>query len=392
MTTDHHSKVSVDQSPLPIEAFDVSRKDPTLPDSGGFSGTGQKAEKKTENKWRRETWLLWGLLVLAVIYTLELVKELLIPVALALLLSLLLAPLVRRLERLHLPRPLGAGVIVLTLFGALSYGIAGAVNPVGEWIEQAPTVLRQLERKVYPIKKTVEEVSKTADKVDQIATVGATQTVEIKGISLQDMLYANTRGVVTGTLMASLLLYFLLSWGSILLARIGMMLDDRRSGRQFLELFRVVEGELSKYLSTITLINIGLGAVVAVVLYLLEMPNPMLWGAVAGLLNFIPYLGGLVTALLLAMTSLLNFDGLFMPTVVVSIFVALTIIEGQILTPLIVGRRLALNPLIVFLSVIFWFWLWGMMGALMAVPILISLKLMGDRVAAMKPLALIAGR
>ncbi|OMH34013.1 hypothetical protein BGP75_11400 [Motiliproteus sp. MSK22-1] len=332
------------------------------------------------------------MLVLAVIYTLELVKELLIPVALALLLSLLLAPLVRRLERLHLPRPLGAGVIVLTLFGALSYGIAGAVNPVGEWIEQAPTVLRQLERKVYPIKKTVEEVSKTADKVDQIATVGATQTVEIKGISLQDMLYANTRGVVTGTLMASLLLYFLLSWGSILLARIGMMLDDRRSGRQFLELFRVVEGELSKYLSTITLINIGLGAVVAVVLYLLEMPNPMLWGAVAGLLNFIPYLGGLVTALLLAMTSLLNFDGLFMPTVVVSIFVALTIIEGQILTPLIVGRRLALNPLIVFLSVIFWFWLWGMMGALMAVPILISLKLMGDRVAAMKPLALIAGR
>jgi predicted PurR-regulated permease PerM len=341
---------------------------------------------------RIEARLLMGLMSLAVIYTLALAQKFLVPVTLAVLLSLVLAPVVRWLERFHVPRTLGAGFIVLMLLSALSYGLASSVEPVSNWFEHAPRILRQIEQKVYPIKKTVEEVSKTAEQVDRIASISTTQTVEVKGISFRDVLYANARGLITGTVMTALLLYFLLAWGRFMLMRVIGLLDEHDRRQRYLELSSILEGEVSKYLFTITLINFVLGTVVAAALYAFGMPNPLLWGAVAALLNYIPYLGGMVTASLLGVTALLTFEGLSLPALVVAAFAGLTILEGQIVTPLVLGRRLALNPLVVFLSVVFWFWLWGVMGALMAVPMLITLKLIGDRVEAMRPIAVIAGR
>ena len=324
--------------------------------------------------------LLLSLVSLAVLYTLVLAQTVLAPLALAFLLSLVLAPIVRWLECLHVPRTLGAGLIVLLLLSGLSYGVASSIEPVSNWVEQAPRILRQLEHKIYPIKKTVEEVSKTAEQVDRIASVSTEETVEIKNISFRDMLYANSRGLATGTVMTTFLLYFLLSWGQVMLLRIMKLFDQHRQRQRYLELVTFLEGEISKYLFTITLINAGLGVVVAAALYAIEMPNPLLWGVIAALFNYIPYLGGLVTAVLLGATALLSFDGLAVPALVVAVFAGLTIFEGQIVTPLLLGRRLALNPLVVFLSVIFWFWLWGVMGALMAVPMLITIKLISDRV------------
>ena len=154
----------------------------------------------------------------------------------------------------------------------------------------------------------------------------------------------------------------------------------------------ILEGEVSKYLATIALINFCLGIIVAAVLFAFGMPNPLLWGAAAALFNFIPYLGGMTTAILLGATALLTFDGFAVPVLVVASFIGLTIIEGQIVTPLRLGKRLALNPLVVFLSVVFLFWLWGVLGALMAVPMLITLKLIGDQVESLRPISVIAGR
>ena len=278
------------------------------------------------------------------------------------------------------------------LVSGLSYGIAGSIEPVSEWVEQAPHILRQIERKVYPIKKTVEEVSKTAEQVDRITSLDTKQTIEVKGLSFREILYANARGLITGSVVATLLLYFMLSWGREILLRTSNLLDEHSQRHRLMELALILEGEVSRYLFTITLINTGLGAIVAAVLHFFEMPNALLWGAVAGLLNYIPYLGSLVTMILLGATALLTFNNLFVPALLVSSFTALTVIEGQIVTPLVLGRRLALNPLVVFLSVVFWFWLWGVMGALMAVPILITLKLIGDRVEMLRPIAVIAGR
>ena len=336
--------------------------------------------------------LLLSLVSLAVLYTLVLAQKVLAPLALAFLLSLVLAPIVRWLEWLHVPRTLGAGFIVLMLLSGLSYGVASSIEPVSNWVEQAPRILRQLEHKIYPIKKTVEEVSKTAEQVDRIASVSTEKTVEIKSISFRDMLYANSRGLVTGTIMTTFLLYFLLSWGWVMLLRVMKLFDQHRQRERYLELATFLEGEISKYLFTITLINVGLGVVVAATLYAIGMPNPLLWGVIAALFNYIPYLGSLVTAVLLGATALLSFDGLAVPAAVVAAFAGLTIFEGQIVTPLLLGRRLALNPLVVFLSVVFWFWLWGVVGALMAVPMLITIKLISDRVESLRAISLIAGR
>ena len=235
-------------------------------------------------------------------------------------------------------------------------------------------------------------MSKTAEQVDRIASVSTEESIEVKGISFRDMLYTNARGLVTGTVMTTFLLYFLLSWGRVILMRIMQLHDEHHQRQRDLELVTILEAEISRYLFTITLINVGLGAVVAATLYTFDIPHPLLWGVIAALLNYIPYLGGLVTAVLLGATALLTFDGLAVPALVVATFAGLTIFEGQIVTPLLLGRRLALNPLVVFLSVIFWFWLWGVMGALIAVPILITIKLISDRVESMRPIALIAGR
>lgn len=342
--------------------------------------------------YRIEARLLIGLLSLALVYTLVLVQKVLVPIVLAILLSFVLTPVVRWLERLHVPRTLGAGIVVMTLLCMISYGMAKSLDPISTWMERAPQILRQIEHKVYPIKKTVEEVSKTAEQVDRIASVSTRKTVELKGVSLREVLYVNAWALVTGALLVTLLLYFLLSWGQVMLSRISQLFEEQESRRRFMQLSTLLEGEVSKYLSIITLINFGLGVVVTFVLYAFGMPNPLLWGVVAALLNYIPYLGGLVTAVLLCATALLSFEGLAMPLFVVATFTGLTIVEGQIVTPLILGKRLALNPLVVFLSVVFWFWLWGVMGALMAVPMLITFKLIGDRTKVMRSVAIIAER
>ncbi len=345
---------------------------------------------------RMQARALAGLALLAAIYSLALAKTFFIPIVLALLLSLVLAPAVVALERWHVPRALGAGILVLALVAGVGAGVNTLVHPLGEWIDRAPHMLNQLERKIYPIKKTVAEVNRTADKVERIAAVDSNESKSAplgkNGITLRDVLYANARGLVVNLVMVTFLLYFFLAWGRVMLSRISVAVGDSARGRRLILLSTDLQGQMSKYLVSITLINTGLGLVVAATLYLLGMPNPLLWGAVAGLLNFIPYLGSVATAILLGGAALLAFDGLVQAGSVVVVFAGLTVLEGQIVTPLILGRNLALNPLIIFVSVVFWFWLWGMMGALMAVPILVALKIAGDHVPSFAPVARIAGR
>lgn len=341
---------------------------------------------------RTQNRLLMIFLGVVLIYALSVAQSLLIPVALAFLLSLVLAPVLRILEHARVPRTLGAGLLVAALLGGLGWGVYSFVDPVSEWVDRAPTVLRQLERKVYPIKKTVEDVGKTADQVDRITSVDTKKTVEVQKFSARDVLYQNARQLLVGLLMTSFLLYFFLSWGRVMWIRLARLVRNREHRHRFLELSRVMEGEVSRYLLVITTINAGLGVAVAGALYLLGMPDPLLWGSVAALLNFVPYIGALFTAVMLGATALLSMDGLALPSLVVAIFIFLTALEGQVVTPTVLGQRLALNPLVVFLSIVFWFWLWGVAGALMAVPILITLKLIGNRVPAMRPFALLAGR
>lgn len=374
-------------TPSATDAPSMHSEEQSVPDAPVAPDTSALMPRRLEAR------LLLALTGLAVIYSLEVAQTFLVPVALAFLLSLVLGPVVRWLERVGIVRSLGAALIVLGLAGSLGYGVAAAIDPVNAWIERSPHMLRQLERKIYPIKKTVEEVSKTAEQVDRITSVGSKQrTVAVKEITVNDMLYENARGLATGLVMTTFLLYFFLSWGHSLWLKVARLIRNTSARNQFLELSRVLEGEVSRYLLTITAINIGLGAAVAAMLFGFGVPDPLLWGAVVALMNFVPYVGSLVSAVLIGATAILTFDNLAVPGLVVAGFMVLTTLEGQVLTPLVLGQRLALNPLVVFLAVVFWFWLWGVAGALMAVPMLITLKLVGDRVPALRPLAVVASR
>lgn len=342
----------------------------------------------------RSAWALTGLLALAFLYTLAIGKSFFIPLTLALVLAFVLAPAVAALERHRVPRTLGAGLLVLTLILVLGAGVRAMMHPLETWMDRAPQMLAELERKVYPLKKTVQEVSRTADQVDDITSVGddEPQIAASDGPSMRDLIYANARALVVNLVVITFLLYFFLSWGRAMLLRIGGLVRQRGRRRRLLLVSVDLEKQVSNYLLSITLINIGLGVVVAGALYLLHMPSALLWGAVAGLLNFIPYLGSVATLILLGGAALLTFDGLVQPGIVMAVFVGLTTLEGQVITPLILGRHLALNPLAIFLSVLFWFWIWGVMGALMAVPILVFLKTAGEHLSLFAPLSKLARR
>ena len=350
------------------------------------SGTNPPMRRKPS------TLMQTALLVLAVIYTLVVARSLILPIVLALMLSLVFAPLTRRLQGLHLSRSIAAALLVVGLVCAVGYGVSILTEPASQWMDKAPHILREIERDLHPIKETVEEVNRTAEEVDRIASVGNATTVQVKGLTFRDVLYSNARGLLTGTVITIFMLYFFLAWGRTMLQHIGEILSGHRSQRRFLDLAHVLELELSKYLLTITLINVALGAIVAGLLQLVGMPNPLLWGTIATLFNFVPYIGSLATAVLLAGAALVSFDGILYPVLISGGFILLTTLEGQVITPEILGRRLALNPLMVFLSIIVWFWLWGPAGALMAVPILLCIRIIGDHVDSVKPVAELVGR
>lgn len=325
-------------------------------------------------------------------YTAYFARLLLVPVVLAIVFALVLSPPMRALSRARIPAALAAGIIVGVLLAAFGYGLYSLAEPAANWLQRAPQVMRQVEAKISPIRETVEEVSAAAEKVEKMAkTKGAAPTVQLQGPSLRELVYEHAKGFVVGTVSVLFLVYFLLAWGDRMVLH-AQAFCHRRGITHFNELFHVLQHEISHYLLTITAINTVLGLTVAAAMYLLEMPNAALWGVLAGVFNFAPYIGALFVLGVITIVSLLTFPEIGAALLPPAVFLILTTLEGQIITPQVVGQRLALNPLMVFVSIIFWFWLWGVIGALLAVPILAIVKIISDRSERLQPLASILGR
>jgi predicted PurR-regulated permease PerM len=155
---------------------------------------------------------------------------------------------------------------------------------------------------------------------------------------------------------------------------------------------RQAESDVSRYLVTVTLVNLGLGAFTALAMFALGMPNPMLWGALAALANFIPYLGAMSTTAVLAIVAAVTFDEVSAIVAPPAVFLLLTTFEGQFVTPMLLGRRLTLNPVVIFLALLVWGWLWGVAGVLMAVPLLAAFKIMCDHVPSLAAVGEFLGR
>lgn len=341
------------------------------------------------------SWAINTLALLGIFYSLYLARELLLPIVLAVMLALLLAPVVLWLSRYRLPRALSAALVAFGLAGVLLSVTGLLAQPAAQWAQKAPQLVSQLQVKLYPLTHKVEKVTKAAHRMEQMTSARNEgedkRVVEIQGISLQNLLLKQTRAFLVALLVIFFLLYFLLAGADRLRRNTMRVLPDYRSRRRLMVVTRRLQREISRYLLTFAVINIVIGVLVVGLAAAFGLPNPLLWGGIAALLNFVPYLGPMLTLTMLALVSLLSVAKIEIAMLVPLLFLVLTTIEGQLITPTILGRSLALNPIFIFVGLIFWGWLWGILGALLAVPLMVSIKIVCEHVQSLQPFARLLG-
>lgn len=330
-----------------------------------------------------------GLFVLALFYTLYFARAIFLPIVLAALLNFLFSPVVAALKRFRIPEPLGAALVLVAFVGTVVFGAVRLADPAAEWVKKAPESLERVEYKLRDIKRPVEQVQKAAEEVQKVTAVDGGQarerSVRVERPSFSEALFSQTREFLAGAVVLVVLLYFLLAAGDLFLRKLVRVIPRLEDKKRAVEMARQTQHDISRYLFTVTVINVILGGLVAGAMYLLEMPNPILWGVLAGFLNFVPYLGPTVMIVILAIVALLTFDGVGRALLVPGAFIVLNLLEAYFLTPILLGRRLMLNTVAIFIGLVFWGWLWGIPGAILAVPILATFKIFCDRIEPLRP-------
>lgn len=332
---------------------------------------------------------IWILAVLSLTYTIYFAREFLLPIVYAVLLSFLLSPVIRLLSRFKIPPPLGAGIIILGLLatvGVVGYELAG---PVERLAADAPTTLATAETKLAKLLKPLQRASKTAEQVANAATASAagaaggpakpTQVV-VAGPSVITRAFGTTQRVVGMVLEVTILLYFLLAAGDFFLQKLIKVLPGRSEKKQAVQIARETEASISAYLLTTSSVNLVEGAVVAGVMYAWGMPSPFLWGALVAALEFIPYLGAVVMVGILTIAALTTFDSVGHALLIPASYLLINLIQGNFVSPILLGHKLALNPVALFVGLTFWFWVWGIPGAFIAVPLVATFKIFCDNI------------
>ncbi len=332
---------------------------------------------------------LTGTFMFASIYTLYFARAVILPIVLSLLLSFLFAPVVRGMKQLKIPETVSSAFLLVVLIGTIGFGFYRLSGPATEWIAKAPESFSNIEYKLRKLKKPVEEVTKVTEQAQQLTKIEKekeSQIVEVKEPTYGEILFSQTRDLIIGIVLVITLLFFLLASGDLFLLKLVRLLPRLKDKKQAVEIARQTERDISAYLITVTIINICLGSAIGFAMFLLKMPNPILWGVIAGLLNYIPYIGSLTGIVIVAIVSFITFEDLGHVILVPFSYLLLTAIEGNIITPLIHGRRFAVNPVIIFLSLIFWGWIWGIPGALIAVPMTVIFKIVCDHIESLNPI------
>ena len=336
---------------------------------------------------------LMGLFVLAVFYTLHLAAAFFLPIVLAILLDFLLSPVVRALRRVGLPEPAGAGLVMLGLVATLALGVYYLSGPAAGYVALAPQSIERVRGRIEGMRGSMEQVTQAAEQVEKAADVGGdAPQVEIKGPSLTKQVFGGTTAFLSAATVVVFLTYFLLAVGDLFLQKLVAVLPQFKDKRVAVTIIRETEAQISLYLFTTTLINIGVGVVTGVVMYLLGMPNPVLWGVVAMVLNFVPYVGAVANMVLLALAALITFEDTGRALLVPGAFLALNLIESNLVTPMIYGNRMRLNTVALFIGLVFWWYIWGVPGAILAVPMMAAFKIACDHIESLSPIGEFLGK
>jgi predicted PurR-regulated permease PerM len=310
-------------------------------------------------------------------------REALVPIILAILLSLMLSGLVEGLRTLRIPRGVSAALLLLLGGVALAGTVDALWAPAQEWVQSAPRVMREIEHKVRPARAVVQRMNDLAARAAAIAgsevenKPAAATSVAVPLTAVE--VVTETGWVAGGIVTVGVLTLLLLSAGPPTLARMMAAVGGNLQAVHVLKTIDAVRVEVGRYYGTLALINLSLGTATAVAMWLLHMPNPVLWGALAAVLNFIPYLGSAVTLLVLSVVALVSFDSIPHALLVPASYLALATVEGQIVEPVFFGRRLDINPIVIFITLWFGGWLWGIAGVMFALPVLLAIKVAAAR-------------
>jgi predicted PurR-regulated permease PerM len=327
------------------------------------------------------------LIVLGTIVFLYFARPVALPVVLACVAGMALKPLIRWLSHCHIPPALGAAVVLSLLVAGVAIGFVQLGRPAVAWMNDAPEHMAQLRQRFQKMFPHAARFSQAAAAVNDL---GATEQEQKKVTTVELRTSRVPSGIInwTGTFVAGagetlVLLYLLLASGDLFLQKLVRVMPTLRDKKRAVEISHELQHNISNYLFAVSLINIGLGTVVSVGLYFLGVPNSAMWGMLVAVLNFVPYFGPVAGVMLLATVGLITFDTLWKGLLPPAWYLLLHLLEANLITPVLLGRRFTLNPVVIFVSLIFWTWLWGVPGALLSVPILVSIKVVCDRVPSM---------
>jgi len=329
---------------------------------------------------------LGGLFVLALLTAAYVASEIVLPLVFAIILKLLLQPALRILERLHVPRMLAALLLILALFGTI-VGLGTAISgPAGTWAAKLPEGIPRLQERLSFMREPIDTLQRFLRQVEDFGGTGSSPNAaaSTRGPTLLTRLFTGTRNFASGFFTTVLFLFFLLVSGDIFLHRLVEILPRFSSKRQVVEISQQIESDISAYLVTITIMNAAVGIAMALAMWLTGVGDPILWGTVAFLLNYVPILGTALGVLIFLLAGLLTIDSLWQALLPAALYLGFHLIEGETVTPMLLARRFTLNPVLVIISLVFWFWMWGIPGAILSVPMLAITKIICDSV---RPLA-----
>lgn len=353
-------------------------------------------EKLTEDvqgkpRYERVTTCIYGLFALAILYTLFLASEILLPIVFAVLLSLVMAPAVKSAARRGIPRALSAFVLIMVFIGALGGVGYGVFAPLTQWAEEAPEAIERIMQGRSQLQQDLEQLQESAleieEEMDDEVNGSDSPTVIVHEDELwQNQFLSSLRQGGTGLALAMALTYFILVSGDSLVRNLARQMQRRRRVI-LLSIVRAGQEEIARYLGVITSVNFTIGVITGVIAWAAGLPTPVLWGLVAALARFIPYIGVILGTALLAIVSVATFDEFWRIALVPGSFLLMTTVVGFFLEPYLHGHRLAVNPVIIFVSIFFWGWLWGPVGVLLAVPLMTVIMVIVARIPALKSLS-----
>ena len=340
------------------------------------------------------------LIVLGTIAFLYFARPLVLPVVLACVAGMTLKPLIRWLSCCHIPPALSAAVVLCFLVAAVGVGFYQLGRPASTWINDAPQHMTELRQRVLKFFPRAARFNAAAAAVNNLGATDAEKAAEQeKTPTLEVKESRGTSSILnwTGTLLVGLgetlvLVYLLLASGDLFLQKLVRVMPTLSDKKRAVEISHEIQQNISNYLFSVSLINLGLGIVVSGGLYFMGVPNAAMWGMVVAVLNFVPYFGPVTGVIVLGTVGLLTFDTLWQGLLPSAWYLLLHLFETNLITPVLLGRRFTLNPVVIFVSLIFWMWLWGVPGALLSVPILVSIKVISDRVPAMSPVSELLSR